>query len=209
MEDILHLYSLPSNEKLPVVCFDELPVQLLGEVVTPLPMTAGKPKRIDYEYKRGGTCSLLVAFEPLTGRRIVETSHQRTKVDYCRFMQRVAASFPQAEKIVLVQDNLNTHNASSFYENLPPQEAFSLAQRFEMHYTPKKGSWLNMAELELSALSRICLSRRIPSIEELDREIQSLVKERNELAIKVEWQFSIANAREKLSRHYEKVQSKD
>lgn len=209
MEDLLHLYSLPHNEKLPVVCFDELPVQLLGEVVSPLPMKTGKPKREDYEYEREGTCSLLVAFEPLTGRRLVETSQRRTKADYCRFMQRVAEMFPQAEKIVLVQDNLNTHNASSFYENLPPEEAFSLAQRFEMHYTPRHGSWLNIAELELSALSRICLSRRIPSMEELDREIQSLVKERNQLAIKVEWQFSITQAREKLSRHYEKVQSKN
>lgn len=209
MEDILHLYSLSYNKKLPVVCFDELPVQLLGEVVAPLPMTAGQPKRVDYEYERDGTCSLLVAFEPLTGMRLVETSQQRTKADYCRFMQKVAELFPQAEKIVLVQDNLNTHHASSFYENLSPSDAFTLAQRFEMHYTPKKGSWLNMAELELSALSRMCLSRRIPSIEEIDREIQSIVKERNQLQVKVEWQFSIANAREKLSRHYEKVQSKN
>ncbi len=209
MEDILHLYSLPEDEQRPVVCFDELPVQLLGEVVAPLAMKHGVPKRVDYEYERGGTCSLLVAFEPLTGSRLVETSKQRTKADYCRFMLRVAASFPTAERIVLVQDNLNTHNASSFYENLPPEEAFALAQRFEMHYTPKKASWLNMAELELSALSRLCLSQRILSIEELDREIQSLVKERNELKIKVEWQFSIAKAREKLSRHYEKVKSKN
>ena len=209
MEDILHLYSLPYNEKVPVICFDERPVQLLGEVASPLPMKEGKPQRIDYEYEREGTACLLVALEPLTGKRLVETSKQRTKADYCRFMQRVTEMFPQAEKVVLVQDNLNTHNSSSFYENLPPQEAFTLAQHFEMHYTPKKGSWLNMAELELSALSRICLSRRIPSIEEVDREIQSLVKERNKLAIKVEWQFSIANVREKLSRHYEKVKSKN
>jgi hypothetical protein len=207
MEDVLHLYNLPLDEVRPIVCFDELPVQLLGEVVMPLRMKAGQPTRFDYEYERAGTCSLLVAFEPLTGRRYVETSKQRTKADYCRFMQRVAASFPQAEKIVLVQDNLNTHHASSFYENLLPAEAFALAQRFEMHYTPKKGSWLNIAELELSALARICLSRRISTMEELDREIQSLVKERNELKIKVEWQFSIMQAREKLSRHYEKVQS--
>ena len=172
-------------------------------------MKQGTPRREDYEYKRGGGAVLLVAFEPLTGRRLVETSRQRTKADYCRFMRRVAEMFPRAGKVVLVQDNLNTHNASSFYENLPPEEAFALAQGFEMHYTPKKGSWLNMAELELSALSRICLARRIPSIEELDREIQSLVKERNELKVKVEWQFSIPQAREKLSRHYEKVQSKN
>jgi hypothetical protein len=209
MEDILHLYNLPLDEQRPIVCFDELPVQLLGEVAVPLPMKAGKPKREDYEYERHGTCSLLVAFEPLTGTRLVETSKQRTKADYCRFMQHVAALYPAAEKIVLVQDNLNTHDASSFYENLSAAEAFTLAQRFEMHYTPKKGSWLNMAELELSALSRICLSRRISSIEELNGEIQVLVKEGNELKIKVEWQFSITKAREKLSRHYENVLSKN
>lgn len=185
MEDLLHLYHLPFDEKRTIVCFDELPVQLLGEVVTPLEMKAGQPTRFDYEYGRHGTCALLVAFEPLTGRRLVETSKQRTKADYCRFMQRVSEMYPQAEKIVLVQENLNTHHASSFYESMTPAEAFALAQRFEMHYTPKKSSWLNMAELELSALSRICLSRRISSIEELDREVQAIVKERNELKIKV------------------------
>ena len=209
MEDVLHLYGLPYDEQRPVVCFDELPVQLLGEVVAPLPMKAGRAARFDYEYEREGTACLLVAFEPLTGRRIVETSRRRTKADYCRFMQRVAGMFPAAEKVVLVQDNLNTHNASSFYEHLPAAEAFALAQRFEMHYTPKKGSWLNMAELELSAISRICLSRRIPSVEELDREVRALVKERNELKVKVEWQFSISQAREKLSRHYENAKSKN
>lgn len=209
MESVLHLYGLAYDEQRPVVCFDEMPVQLLGDVVAPLAMSKGAPRREDYEYQRGGVGVLLVAFEPLTGRRLVETSRRRTKADYCRFMQRVAAMFGVTGKVVLVQDNLNTHNASSFYENLSPGEAFSLAQAFEMHYTPKKGSWLNMAELELSALSRICLSRRIASIEELDREVQALVKERNELRVKVEWQFSITQAREKLSRHYEKVQSKN
>jgi transposase len=149
------------------------------------------------------------AFEPLTGRCLVETSKRRTKADYCRFMQRVAEMYLEAERVVLVQDNLNTHNTMSFYEHLPPAEAFALAQAFEMHYTPKKGSWLNMAELELSALSRICLSRCIPSIEELDREVQTLVCERNKFGIKVEWQFTITQAREKLSRHYEKVKSKN
>ena len=172
-------------------------------------MKQGQSQRFDYEYEREGTACLLVAFEPLTGQRLIETSKQRTQADYCRFMQRVAGRFPQAEKVVLVQDNLNTHNASSFYENLPPSAAFSLAQAFEMHYTPKKGSWLNMAEMELSALSRIGLSRRIASTEELDGEVQALVKERNQLGVKVEWQFSIAQAREKLSRHYENVKSKN
>lgn len=207
MEDVLHLYRLPYNEKRPVVCFDELPVQLINNVVEELPMKAGKLTRFDYEYARAGTASLLVAIEPRTGKRLVETSWQRTKADYCRFQQRVAALFPNAEKIVLIQDNLNTHNAGAFYKHLSPAEAFALAQRFEFHYTPKKGSWLNIAELELSALSRICLSRRLGSIEELDCEIQALVTERNEAKIKVEWQFSIAHAREKLRRHYEKVKS--
>jgi hypothetical protein len=209
MEDILHLYTLPYDRQRPVVCFDELPVQLLGDVVAPLPMQADKPQRVNYDYHRGGTASLLVAFEPLTGRRLVETSRQRTKADYCRFMQRVADTFTAAEKVVRVQDNLNTHNASSFYENLPPSEAFVLAHQFEFHYTPKKASWLNIAELELSALSRICLARRIGTIEELDRQVQALVNERNALAMNVEWQFSIAQAREKLSRHYGKVHSKN
>jgi hypothetical protein len=209
MEDILHVYKLPLDAKRPVICFDEMPVQLLGEVVAPLPMKKDQPARFDYEYERQGTAVVLLAFEPLTGKRLVEISKRRTKADYCRFQQRVTGNWPKAEKIVLVQDNLNTHNASSFYENLPAEAAFALAQRFEMHYTPKKGSWLNMAEPELSAISRICLSRRINSMEELDNEVQALVKERNDSQIKVEWQFSITQARAKLSRHYEKVKSKN
>ncbi len=209
MEALLHLYRLPYDPRRPVICFDELPVQLLGEVVTPLPMKAGQPTRVDYEYARGGTAVLLLAFEPLTGKRLVEVSAQRTKADYCRFQQRVAALWSDAEKMVLVQDNLNTHNASSFYEHLPAAEAFALMQRFEFHYTPKKGSWLNIAELELSALSRMCLSRRIDSIMALDAQIQALVAERNACQITVNWQFSIMDARAKLRRHYEKVKSKD
>jgi DDE superfamily endonuclease len=208
-EDILHLYSLPYNEKRPVVCFDELPVQLLDNVVEELPMQEGKLARFDYEYARAGTASLLVAFEPLTGTRVVETSVQRTKADYCRFQQRVAALFPAADKIVLVQDNLNTHNTGAFYTHLSPDEAFALAQHFEFHYTPKKGSWLNIAELELSAITRLCLSRRLGSLEKLDREVQTLVKERNRLRIKVEWQFSLTKAREKLKRHYEQITTKN
>ena len=209
MEDVLAVYNLPFDQKRPVLCFDELPVQLLGEIVAPLPLEKDKPKRIDYEYKRAGTAVLFVAFEPLTGKRIVEVSRRRTKTDYCRFMQRVAGEFPAAEKIVLVQDNLNTHNASSFYENLSAPEAFELMNQFEFHYTPKKGSWLNMAELELSAISRICLARRIGTIEDLSREIEAIIKERNELQIKVQWQFTVSQAREKLNRHYENVKSKN
>lgn len=205
MEDCLHLYSLPYNRSRPVVCYDEMPVQLLGETVAPLPPKKGKPLRFDYEYRRGGAANILLLIEPLTGRRIVEVSYQRTKSDYCRFKQKVAAAFPEAEGIVSIEDNLNTHNVSSFYENLPAEAAFRLAQKFEYHHTPKKGSWLNMAELELSAIARICLSRRISSIEELRREVEAIVKEREASQIKIDWQFSIPQARAKLNRHYENV----
>jgi len=209
MEDILHLDSSPYNEKRPVVCFDELLVQLIDNVGEELPMQEGKLARFDYEYARAGTASLLVACEPLTGTRVVETSVQRTKADYCRLQQRVAALCPAADKLVLVQDNLNAHNTGAFYTHLPPDEAFALAQHFEFHYTPTKGSWLNIAELELSAITRLCLSRRLGSLEKLDCEVQTLVKERNRLRIKVEWQFSLTKAREKLRRHYEQVTTKN
>lgn len=207
MEDVLHLYSLPYDAQRPVICVDEQPRQLVGDVVEPLALQSGQPMRFDYKYERHGVASLLVAFEPLTEQRLVETSRQRTKADYCRFLQAVVAQWPEAEKVVLVQDNFNTHNTSSFYDNLPAADAFALAQRFEMHYTPKKGSWLNIAELELSALSRICLGRRLASLEKLDEEIQALVKERNAQECKVTWQFSLAQARQKLQRHYEKEKS--
>lgn len=205
LEDCLHLYALPYDESHPVVCYDEMPVQLLGEVVAPLAPAKGKPERFDYEYRRVGTANILLALEPLSGRRVVEISAQRTKADYARFKQRVADKFPEAKRIVSIEDNLNTHNSSSFYENLPPDEAFALAQRFEYHHTPKKGSWLNMAELELSAIARICLHRRIGSIEELRREVEAIVEEREKLEIKIDWQFSITQARAKLNRHYENV----
>jgi len=209
MEDVLSLYHLPYNEKRPVICLDELPFQLLGEKVEPIKMKPGAARKFDYEYERRGVASVFVAFEPKTGKRLLRVYPRRTKADYCRFQQEVVEFWAGAEVIVQVQDNLNTHNASSFYENLSPAEAYSLMKRFEFHYTPKKGSWLNMAELELSAISRICLSRRIAKIETLSREIESIVKERNKLEIKVKWQFTVENAREKLNRHYENVISKN
>ena len=205
MEDVLEVYHLPYNKKRPVICLDELPFQLLGEKVEPLPMKEGKEKKIDSEYIRNGVASVFLAFEPLTGRRLVRVYPRRTKSDYCRFQQEVASEWSEAEVIVEVQDNLNTHNASSFYENLPAAQARELTTHFEFHFTPKKGSWLNMAEMELSALSRQCLSRRIAAIETLSQELESIVKERNKLAIKFKWQFTVENAREKLNRHYEKV----
>lgn len=207
MEDVLSLYNLPYNEKRPLICVDELPVQLLGETVQPLQMKPGAVKKIDYEYQRKGVASVFVAFEPLTGKRLVRVYRQRTRADYCRFAQEVVNRWSGAEQIVLVQDNLNTHNAGSFYENLPPSEALALSRRFEFHYTPKKGSWLNMAELELSALSRVCLSRRIADMETLSHQLESIAGERNELEIKVKWQFTVEQARQKLGRHYDELTS--
>lgn len=205
MEDVLEVYHLPYDKKRPVICVDELPFQLLGEKVEPIAMKTGKEKKFDSEYQRNGVASVFLAFEPLTGKRLVKVYPRRTKADYCCFQQEVAAEWSEAEIIVEVQDNLNTHNASSFYENLPASQARALTTRFEMHYTPKKGSWLNMAEMELSALSRQCLSRRIPEIEILSRELESIVKERNKLAVKFKWQFTVEKARKKLNRHYENV----
>jgi hypothetical protein len=209
MENLLSLYSLPYEAKRPVICLDELSFQMLGEKVEPLEMKPGALKKFDYEYERKGVASVFVAFEPLTGKRLVKVYPRRTKADYCRFQQAVVKQWADSEVIMLVQDNLNTHNAGSFYENLPPSEACALMKRFEMHYTPKKGSWLNMAELELSAISRICLARRIPDIETLSGELKMIVKERNKLAIKFKWQFTVEQARQKLNRHYEKVMSKN
>lgn len=170
---------------------DELPFQLLGEQVTPLPMKPGAVEKIDYEYLRKGVASIFVAFEPLMSQRLVRVYRQRTRADYCRFGQEVANQWSSTESIVLVQDNLNTHNAGSFYENLSPSEAFALSRRFEFHYTPKNGNWLNIAELELSVISRICLSRRIPDMETLSHQLKNLVSQRNEQEIKVVGQFEI------------------
>ena len=205
MEDVLDIYHLPYNPTRPVICLDELPFQLLGEKVEPLRIKQGKPRKFDYEYQRNGVASIFLAFEPLTGKRLVRVYPRRTKADYCRFQQEIVKEWANTEVIVEIQDNLNTHNASSFYENLPAGEARELTKRFDMHYTPKKASWLNMAEMELSALTRQCLARRIPEIEILSRELESIVKERNKLAIKFKWQFTVENAREKLNRHYENL----
>lgn len=209
MEQVLYLYGLPYDEDSPTICFDERPCVLRNEVVEPLAMKPGKPLRHDYEYERKGTCCLLVAVEPLTGFRMVEVSRQRTAVDYTRFMQGVAEHYQQAKRIRVVQDNLNTHTAGSFYGSLPAGVAFALGQRFEFHFTPKKASWLNMAELEISVLVRQCLSRRIESQERMAEEIGQLVKERNEERATLNWQFTPALAREKLKRHYERICSKN
>lgn len=203
MENILHLYGLPYDPRRPLVCFDERPCQLIEDVLVPLPMEPGKTKREDYHYKRNGVCTVFIAFEPLTGRRFVQVRQRRTKKDYAEFMQELAKShYPSAEKIVLVQDNLNTHTPGSFYEASDPDEAFALAQRFEMHYTPTKASWLNMVEIELSVLSKQCLDRRIGDLDTLEREVLAWVQRRNDQRATVHWQFTQVKARGKFKRFY-------
>jgi DDE superfamily endonuclease len=205
MERLLWLYSLPLDARFPVVCFDERPCFLIGEAVASLALKAGGGRKEHYEYAKDGSCALLAAIEPKTGKRLAQVFDQRCKREYALFLKELAARYPRAEKIRLVQDNLNTHNLSSLYETFAAEEAFALSQRFEFYYTPKKASWLNMIEIEFSAIARQCLQRRIATKAEPTREVLSLVKERAEKAIKIEWQFSIASARTKLNRHYEQV----
>lgn len=171
MEAILDLYERPYDPNRPLICLDERPCQLIEDVLVPLPLEPGKPKREDYRYKRNGVCTVFFAFEPAIGRRFVQVRERRTKQDYAMFMHHVAQQFPVAEKIDVIQDNLNTHNPGSFYQAFKPAEAFALAQRFEMHYTPTKASWLNMVEIELSALAKQCLDRRIGDVETLEQEV--------------------------------------
>ncbi len=206
MESLLWLYSLPVDSRFPVVCFDERPCFLIGDTVSALALKAGSVCKEHYEYEKNGSCALLAAIEPKTGKRLTQVYDQRRKREYALFLKELAAQYPRAEKIRLVQDNLNTHNRSSLYETFPAEEAFALAQRFEFYYTPKKASWLNMQEIEFSAIARQCLQRRIATKTELEREVSAIVKERAEKRIKIEWQFSISSARTKLNRHYEQVQ---
>jgi hypothetical protein len=205
MEQLLALYALPYDAQYPVVCFDERPCFLIGDHITGLEMKAGQAKREHYAYEKNGSCALLVAIEPLTAKREAQVFDRRTKQEYALFMRELAAQYPEAEKIRVVQDNLNTHSTSSFYESFSAEEAFRLAERFEFYYTPKSASWLNMIEIEFSALSKQCLNRRIATKEELTKEVMALVKEREEKAIKIDWQFSMESARGKLNRHYREV----
>ena len=168
----------------------------------PLALQTGKVRKEHYAYEKLGSCALLAAVEPLTGQRIAQVYPQRTKREYALFFQALAAVYPEATKIQLVQDNLNTHDTSAFYENLPADEAFALAERFEFYFTPKSASWLNMIEIEFSALARLCLNRRIPTMDQLEREVLALITERCSQKIKINWQFSIQSARTKLNSHY-------
>lgn len=207
MEQILWLYAQPYDPNYPVVCFDERPCFLIGDVVEPIPMQSTKVKKEHYAYEKNGSCALLAAIEPLTGKRIAGVFDQRRKIEYALFMKRIAQAYSNAKKIRLVQDNLNTHTINAFYQVFAAQEAFELAQKFEFFYTPKSASWLNMIEIEFSALTRACLKARIPDKERLEQKVMALLKHREEKQIKINWQFSIKTARSKLNNHYQKVNS--
>ena len=207
MEDVIAVYHRPFDPARPVVCADEAGKQLTGEVRPPLPVRVGSPAKEDSEYERNGTANLFMAFEPLGGRRVVEVTARRTAVDFAKFLKRLLDGvYPDATRVVLVTDNLNTHGTGSLYEAFEPAEARRLAERIEWHYTPKHGSWLNMAEIELSVLARQCLDRRIPDAETLTREVASWETRRNTAAVKADWQFTTADARIKLKKLYPTVQ---
>jgi len=207
MEDLLDLYAQPSDPHQPVICVDERPCQLIGDRLTPLPMQPGQPKKEDTQYARHGVCCLLIAVEPLAGVRFAQVRSRRTARDDAEFMQALAAQYPHAKRLRVVQDNLNTHTAGSFYQAFDPATAWALKHRFECHPTPIHASWLNMAEIELSALSRQCLDRRIASLEELEREVLACVNERNEQQIRITWRFTTPDARVTLKRHYETIKN--
>jgi hypothetical protein len=203
MEDVIEVYHRPRDAAKPLVCLDETSKQLVAETRAPLPVQAGQPARHDYEYERNGTANLFMLFAPLEGFRHVEVTERRTAVDYARILKDLSdVHFPNAEKIVLVQDNLNTHAPASLYEAFEPAEARRLVERFEWHYTPKHGSWLNLAESELAVLSSQCLDRRIPDTQMLTREVEAWQKRRNTHNAKADWQFTTADARIKLKSLY-------
>jgi hypothetical protein len=203
MEDVLDVYERPYDENCPVVCMDEKPYQLLGEVRSPISMKSGAPKRQDNEYKRNGTCSIFMFTEPLAGWRYAYARERRTKIDWAHEIKELLpVHYPHAPKVCLVMDNLNTHAIPSLYEAFPPDEARNLAKRLEIHYTPKHGSWLNIAEIELSSLSNQCLDRRVDVLDVLNSNMSVWSQRRNSSRKGVDWQFTTADARIKLKRLY-------
>jgi hypothetical protein len=202
MEMVLDVYKRPFDSRFPVVCMDESPKQLIGETKTPILASPGQPAKYDYEYKRCGVCNIFMACEPLAGKRMVKITERKTKVDWAYFLEEIAAQYKTAEKITLVMDNLNTHTPGSFYETFQPDKAKALWDRFEFVYTPKHGSWLNMAEIELNVLTGQCLNRRIDDIEVVREEVQAWQEARNNKNAKVNCQFTAEDARIKLSRLY-------
>jgi hypothetical protein len=207
MEDVLEVYQRPHNPKRPQVCLDEASRQLVAETRVPIPAAPGRPARVDFEYARRGTANLFLVCEPLAGQRHVRVTERRTAVDFAETVRLLVDEwYPEAEKVVLVLDNLNTHKAASLYEAFPPAEARRLLDKLEIHHTPKHGSWLNMAEIELSVLARQCLDRRIPSQGELARLIAAWERRRNKEQSAVDWRFTTADARIKLRRLYPSIQ---
>jgi transposase len=203
MEEVLAVYHRPYDERFPQVCLDEGCKQLLSDTQERLPMQPGKSECYDYEYEREGMCSIFLACEPLAGRRFLQVSPQRTRRDWAHFVKElIDVHYPQAEKIVLVMDNLNTHTPASFYEAFEPEEAWRLAQKLEIHYTPTHGSWLNMAEIELSVLARQGLSERMKSLDMVRREVQAWQRQRDQAQMTINWRFTTADARIKLKRLY-------
>lgn len=207
MEDVLEVYHRPYDPARPLICLDEASKQLVGEVVQPLPPEPGQPERFDYEYVRNGTVNLFMLSEPLAGWRHVAVTQRRTAKDFAEVVRWLAEDVhPEAERIVLVMDNLNTHKLASLYEAFPPEQARRIAERIEVHHTPKHGSWLNVAEIELSVLSRQCLDRRIGSADEVVDAVDVWQTERNDQAVGVQWRFTTADARIKLRRLYPAVE---
>jgi hypothetical protein len=198
----LDVYKRPYDPRVPVVCMDESPRQLIDEVRSPIPCSKGKPSRHDYEYLRCGTCNIFMGNEPLAGTRMVDVTERKTKSDWAIFIEKIADRYEGAEKITLVMDNLNTHTPGSLYETFPPEKAKALYERFEFIFTPKHGSWLNMAEIELNVLIGQCLDRRISDIEIMRAEVKAWEVARNGMKAKVNWQFSTEDARIKLKRLY-------
>jgi DDE superfamily endonuclease len=207
MEDVLEIYQRPPDSARPVICMDETSKQLVGETRSPLPAAPGQPRREDYEYERHGVANVFLFCEPLTGWREVSVTERRTRLDWAVVMRELSdRHYPAAERIIVVLDNLNTHGPASFYEAFPPEEARRLTERFDFHYTPKHGSWLNMAEIEFSVLSRQCLDRRIGDAETLRSETRAWTQQRNAATKSIDWQFTTAEARIKLKRLYPVIQ---
>ncbi len=202
MEEVLDVYKRPYDPERPVVCMDETPRQLIKETRVPIPARAGRPERHDYEYERCGVFTVFMANEPLAGKRMTKVSERKTKSDWAVFIGRLEKEYPDAEKITLVMDNLSTHKPGSLYEVFPPQEAKRIRDRFEFVYTPKHGSWLNMAEIELNVLIGQCLNRRIGSLDEAEKAVSAWQTRRDDLNAKVNWQFRTQDARVKLRRLY-------
>jgi hypothetical protein len=206
MEDVLAVYTRPEDPQYPIICLDERPVQLVAETRTPIPAAPGQPARVDYEYERRGTANVFLCCAPLVGWRQVTVTAQRCRRDWAAVIQHlVDVQFPEAARIVLVQDNLNTHTAGALYEAFPPAEARRLAERLEFHYTPKHGSWLNMAEIELSVLTRQCLRQRLPDLETLRAESTAWQDRRNHRLGSIDWRFTTDDARIKLKHLYPSI----